>query len=125
MQPIRIGLLGAGAMGAEHAHCYGLIDGAEVAGIFSRDPARAARLVRESGARATADLSSQAAKSRPRRRVFAGGASATSAVATTGPTQGWSSGAWRSDRPWLWRRSRDRAPLALRPQSDVQGGRRS
>jgi UDP-N-acetylglucosamine 3-dehydrogenase len=58
MLPIRIGLLGAGAMGAEHAYCYGLIDGAEVAGIFSRDPARAIPLVSESGARATADASS-------------------------------------------------------------------
>jgi predicted dehydrogenase len=57
MQPIRIGLLGAGAMGAEHAYCYGLIDGVEVAGVFSRDLARAARLADESGARATADAS--------------------------------------------------------------------
>jgi predicted dehydrogenase len=57
MQPIRIGLLGAGAMGAEHAYCYGLIDGAEVTGVFSRDLARAARLAGESGAPATADAS--------------------------------------------------------------------
>jgi UDP-N-acetylglucosamine 3-dehydrogenase len=57
MQPIRIGLLGAGAMGAEHAYCYGLIEGAQVAGVFSRDLARAARLAGESGARATADAS--------------------------------------------------------------------
>jgi UDP-N-acetylglucosamine 3-dehydrogenase len=57
MQPIRIGLLGAGAMGAEHAYCYGLIEGAQVAGVFSRDQARAARLASESGGRATADAS--------------------------------------------------------------------
>ncbi|HSZ53351.1 MAG TPA: Gfo/Idh/MocA family oxidoreductase [Caulobacteraceae bacterium] len=58
MQPIRIGILGAGAMGAEHAYCYGLIDGAEVAGVFSRDLARAGKLAGESGARATADAPS-------------------------------------------------------------------
>lgn len=55
MQPIRIGLLGAGTMGAEHAHCYRQIEGAEVAGVFSRDLARAGRLAGDCGARATAD----------------------------------------------------------------------
>jgi predicted dehydrogenase len=58
MQQIRVGLLGAGAMGAEHAYCYGLIDGAEVAGVFSRDLARATGLASASGARATADAAS-------------------------------------------------------------------
>jgi predicted dehydrogenase len=58
MQPIRIGLLGAGAMGAEHSYCYGLIDGADVAGVFSRDLAHATPLASASGARATADAAS-------------------------------------------------------------------
>jgi predicted dehydrogenase len=58
MQPIRVGLLGAGAMGAEHAYCYGLIEGAEVAGVFSRELSRAAQVASEYGAGATANASS-------------------------------------------------------------------
>ena len=54
-KPVRIGLLGAGAMGAEHAYCYGQIAGAEVVGVFSRTPARAAEAARPLGARAFDD----------------------------------------------------------------------
>ena len=52
---IRIGLLGAGAMGAEHAWCYGQIEGVELAGVYSRDPAKAGALAQPSGARVCAD----------------------------------------------------------------------
>jgi predicted dehydrogenase len=38
---IRIGILGAGAMGTAHAAAYAGIEDAEVVGVFSRDPARA------------------------------------------------------------------------------------
>ena len=41
---IRIGLLGAGAMGAEHAWCYGQMQGVELAGVYSRDPEKAAAI---------------------------------------------------------------------------------
>jgi UDP-N-acetylglucosamine 3-dehydrogenase len=39
--PVRIGILGAGAMGAAHAAAYAGIVDATVVGVFSRDPARA------------------------------------------------------------------------------------
>jgi UDP-N-acetylglucosamine 3-dehydrogenase len=39
--PVRIGILGAGAMGAAHAAAYADIADATVVGVFSRDPARA------------------------------------------------------------------------------------
>jgi predicted dehydrogenase len=57
MKPLRIGLLGAGAMGAEHAYCYNRIDGVEVASVFSRDPAHAAAVAKDCGAAATTDAS--------------------------------------------------------------------
>lgn len=41
---IRIGILGAGAMAAEHAAAYADIPGVEVVGVFARDPARAGRV---------------------------------------------------------------------------------
>jgi predicted dehydrogenase len=55
MKAVRIGLLGAGAMGAEHAYCYSLIEGAHVAGVFSRDLARATAVAKDSGAPAVSD----------------------------------------------------------------------
>jgi predicted dehydrogenase len=51
---VRIGILGAGAMGSEHAYCYSTIDNAEVAGIFSRNQERAASLAQKWG---TTDVS--------------------------------------------------------------------
>ena len=51
---IRIGLLGAGAMGAEHAWCYGQMDGVELAGVYSRDPEKATAIAQPSGARVRA-----------------------------------------------------------------------
>ncbi len=54
-EAVRIGLLGAGAMGAEHAYCYSLIEGAHVAGVFSRDLARATVVAKGSGAPAVSD----------------------------------------------------------------------
>lgn len=41
LTPIRIGILGAGAMGTAHAAAYAGIPEATVVGVFSRDPARA------------------------------------------------------------------------------------
>ena len=41
LTPIRIGILGAGAMGTAHAAAYADIAEATVVGVFSRDPARA------------------------------------------------------------------------------------
>src|SRR5438105_3159193 len=38
---IRIGILGAGAMGTTHAAAWAGIEGVQVVGVFSRDPARA------------------------------------------------------------------------------------
>jgi len=58
MNPIRIGLLGAGAMGAEHAYCYNLIDGVQVVRVYSRDLTRAAAAAKACRAEATTDASS-------------------------------------------------------------------
>ena len=41
MTAIRIGIWGAGAMGTAHAAAYAGIEGAEVVGVFSRNPDRA------------------------------------------------------------------------------------
>jgi UDP-N-acetylglucosamine 3-dehydrogenase len=48
---IRIGILGAGAMGSEHAGSYRNIDGIEVRAVFSRDTKRAANAAAICGAR--------------------------------------------------------------------------
>lgn len=40
--PIRVGILGAGAMGTAHAAAYAGVANAKVVGVFSRNPARAA-----------------------------------------------------------------------------------
>lgn len=58
MKPIRIAILGAGAMGAEHGYCCSRIDGVEIAGVFSRDLARASAVAKDCRARATTDPSS-------------------------------------------------------------------
>jgi len=42
-------------MGAEHAYCYGLVEGAQLAGVFSRDLARATAVAKDSGASAVSD----------------------------------------------------------------------
>ncbi|HEV2365611.1 MAG TPA: Gfo/Idh/MocA family oxidoreductase [Caulobacteraceae bacterium] len=52
--PVRIGLLGAGAMGAVHADCWSRIEGVELAGVFSRDLGRARRLAETAGVRPVA-----------------------------------------------------------------------
>lgn len=52
---VRIGLLGAGAMGAEHAFVYSQIESVEVAGVFSRDPERARTVAASCGAEAFTD----------------------------------------------------------------------
>ena len=50
VRPIRVGLLGAGAMGAEHAFCYGQMEGVRVAKVFSRSLDRAEAIARPIGA---------------------------------------------------------------------------
>lgn len=52
---IRIGILGAGAMGTEHADVYRAIEGVEVAGVFSRTSERATTVANICNARAATD----------------------------------------------------------------------
>jgi predicted dehydrogenase len=53
--PVRIGLLGAGAMGAEHAYCYGQMAEVVVTKVFSRDRGKAAAAADPLGAESTDD----------------------------------------------------------------------
>jgi predicted dehydrogenase len=53
---IGIGILGTGFMGTTHARAYARQPGVRVSGVWSRDPAKAAALAAETGARACADL---------------------------------------------------------------------
>ena len=43
---IKVGILGAGAMGSEHANCFRAIDTVEVVGVFSRNRERAESVAR-------------------------------------------------------------------------------
>jgi predicted dehydrogenase len=52
---IRVGILGAGAMGSEHAYCYSVIEDAELVGIFSRNRERALAAAKGSTALAVTD----------------------------------------------------------------------
>ncbi len=52
---IRIGIVGAGAMGAEHAYVFGEMADVEVFGVFSRTEARAAAVAQSCGAAAFTD----------------------------------------------------------------------
>lgn len=52
---VKIGILGAGAMGAMHAAAYADVPEAEVVGIFSRDPARARSVAALCGAEPFSD----------------------------------------------------------------------
>jgi len=51
---IRVGILGAGFMATTHAHAFARQPEAQVVGVWSRDPARAAMLASEVGARSHA-----------------------------------------------------------------------
>src|SRR5690348_11968564 len=53
--PLRIGLLGAGAMGGEHAYCYAQMPGVTVAKVFSRRREAAAEVAAMVGAEAVAE----------------------------------------------------------------------
>jgi len=53
--PLRIGLLGAGAMGGEHAYCYSQMPDVRVAKVFSRRREAAAGAAAMLGAEAVAD----------------------------------------------------------------------
>jgi len=52
---VRIGILGAGSMGLEHAISFGPIENVEIAGVFSRTPERAAAAAKSCNARAVTD----------------------------------------------------------------------
>ncbi|MDA8051788.1 MAG: Gfo/Idh/MocA family oxidoreductase [Rhodospirillales bacterium] len=52
---VRIGILGADAMGAEHAGAYAGISGVEVAGVVARDTERARPVAEICGAQPFAD----------------------------------------------------------------------
>ena len=51
----KIGILGAGSMGSEHAYVFSTMDGVQVAGVFSRTRARAEACARQCGAAAVTD----------------------------------------------------------------------
>ncbi len=53
--PLRIGLLGAGAMGREHAYCYAQMPDVTVAKVFSRRPGAAAEAAAMVGAEPVTD----------------------------------------------------------------------
>jgi UDP-N-acetylglucosamine 3-dehydrogenase len=55
MSKVRIGILGAGSMGTEHAFLCGSIEGVEIAGIFSRTPERAAAAAKTCNSKAVTD----------------------------------------------------------------------
>jgi UDP-N-acetylglucosamine 3-dehydrogenase len=52
---VKVGILGAGAMGGEHAYCLGEIENAEVAGVFSRNRERAEAAAKACNAEAVSD----------------------------------------------------------------------
>ena len=54
---VRIGILGSGWMGSVHAQCYQRINGAKVAGVFSRNLERAEAVAKICDARAVLDVS--------------------------------------------------------------------
>src|SRR5438445_8950225 len=53
---MRIGIVGAGAMGAMHADAYGRIPGADVVAVYSRTKERATATADQVGASASADF---------------------------------------------------------------------
>jgi UDP-N-acetylglucosamine 3-dehydrogenase len=52
---IKIGILGAGAMGSAHAHAYTALPGVQITAVSSRSVQKAASLAQEKGAKATTD----------------------------------------------------------------------
>ncbi len=56
MQKIRAGVAGAGAMGRNHARVYSLLENAELTAVYDANPARAAAVAAEFGARAVTSL---------------------------------------------------------------------
>lgn len=54
-EPIRVGILGAGFMGATHARAFAVTEGAHLAGLWSRSAEKAHVLAAESGARVWED----------------------------------------------------------------------
>lgn len=57
----RVGVVGAGAMGRNHARVYALLDGAELVAIHDADPGRAAAVAAEFGGEVAASLDELAA----------------------------------------------------------------
>jgi len=55
-RPVKVGVIGTGALGYHHARLYRTLPDAELVGIFDIDPDRAAQVARELGTRAFASL---------------------------------------------------------------------
>jgi len=52
---IRVGVIGVGDFGRNHARVYGSLDGCELVGVADRDPARAGKVAEEFGGKAFTD----------------------------------------------------------------------
>ena len=61
-KPIRVAVVGAGEFGRNHVRVWQQIPGAELAGVVETDPARAATIAREFGARVLPDLDALSAE---------------------------------------------------------------
>ena len=59
-QPVRVGVVGAGQMGANHLRIYGGVKGVELVGVVDADPARAERAAALHGCRAFASAQQMA-----------------------------------------------------------------
>ncbi|HEY8240872.1 MAG TPA: Gfo/Idh/MocA family oxidoreductase, partial [Kiritimatiellia bacterium] len=53
---VKVGVVGVGSLGQHHARIYSQLDGAELAGIFDVDQARAKEIASTHGTRAFASL---------------------------------------------------------------------
>ena len=54
--PVRVGVIGTGALGFHHARLYRGVPGATLVGIVDTDPARAAQVSKELGTEAFSDI---------------------------------------------------------------------
>ena len=55
-RPVRVGVVGVGALGQHHARVYADLPGARLAGVYDIDPARAAEVAQRHGGRAFTSL---------------------------------------------------------------------
>src|SRR4051812_4523241 len=56
MKPLRVGVVGVGHIGKNHARLYSELPGAQFTAIYDTDPARAAQLADEFGVKAAESL---------------------------------------------------------------------